>query len=621
MVHAFTGGAIPDIADAAAAGGDLYFQVTSILSTSAPAVWVSDGTSAGTQAVTAFGGNAVSTPTDLSLTAVGNAVYFAGSDGKGAELWQATNGQASIVQSFAANPGDTAMPVISGITGANGNVYFALNRDTGSEVWTSDGTPAGTTPVYQPPAESPATAYVGDIAVLNESVYFTLVNGGGLMEANGQDGATPVPLPAGLTSSASLTAVGNQLYFQGDDGVHGTELWTTDGTAAGTVRLTDINPGSGSADPIGPEEAGGALYVLASDGVPASGSPFSSEQLWMVPNSATSAGAAATTTLTSSAAAVATGGTVTLTATITATDPTQPDATGNVVFRDDTQIYGTAPIVNGTASLPISISTAGAHNLVAVYTGDSVFDESISTSTTVTAGLSGTTLALTASSSTANPGQLVTFTATVTSTSNAQSPSGSVSFFDGMTFLGTGIVNAGVASFQTSSLSAGIHTITAVYGGDQTFSPSTSAPLSETVGPSFTVVLSAPPTSTTLGTSLTLTGHVTPAPGGTLPAGMTVIFRDAATPLGTATVNAAGVATLTVSNLSVGAHSLSVAMFNGGTEYDSSTAAVTVQPGATSATIHSTAPTVRRGTGRDVDPDNFGAVGRGSAGPNGDRDV
>jgi ELWxxDGT repeat protein len=596
MVYAFTGNAYPNLTGAAVAGNDMYFQVSTFMSSTPPALWVSDGTATGTQAVTAVGGGAVSTPTDMTLTVVGNDVYFAATDGKDAQLWQAVNGQASVVQSFAANAGDTSIPVISGVTTADGNVYFALNRTTGAEVWTSDGTSAGTTPVYQSSAGTPATASIGDIAVLNGSVYFTLVNGGGLMVANGQDAASPVPLPAGLTSSASLTVVGNRLYFQGDDGVHGTELWTTDGTLGGTVRLTDINPGSGSAFPLGPEEAGGALYVLASNGMPTAPDLFAPEQLWVLPDPTAPAGAAATTTLSSSAPAVATGGMVTLTATVTSADPTQPAPTGQVVFRDGTQIYGSAPLVNGAASLPVSITMPGADSLEAVYTGDSVFDESISAPVTVTAGMSGTTLALTASTPTTNPGQAVTFTATITPLLNApQSPTGSVSFFDGKTFLGAGTVNAGIATYQTSALTAGVHSITAVYGGDTEFSPSTAAAVTETVGPLFTVGLSAPPATTTLGKPLTLTAHVTPTVGASLLPGMTVLFRDAATPLGSAQVNAVGVATLTIANLGVGTQNLSAVVFSNGVEYDSTAAAVTVQRGPTTATVRTTAPTAKLG--------------------------
>jgi ELWxxDGT repeat protein len=596
LVHAFTGDAQPDLIDSAAAGGNLYFQVLSKLTPTAPTLWVSDGTAAGTQTVTVAGGGAIAPISDSTLAAVGNAVFFDTTDST--QLWTAQNGQASVVQSFAASTSTGVVPYISGLTVADGNVYFALNRDTGPEVWTSDGTTAGTTPVYQPQAGGPDTtsASIGDIAVLNGSVYFTLVNGGGLMEADGKGGAAPVPLPDGLSSPYAITAVGNQLYFQADDGVHGTEMWSTDGTASGAVRLTDINPGSGSSFPMGPESAGGGLYVVAPDEVPASPSLFAPERLWMLPDSAAPAGAAATTTLTASAPAVAIGGSVTLTATVTAADPSQPPPSGQVVFRDDTQVYGSAPLVNGTATFAAAIVAQGAHSLQAVYTGDGTFDESISVPVTVTAGPSGTTLGLTTTDATADPGQSVTFTATITAMLSApQPPTGSVSFFDGTTFLGTGFVTAGVATYQTSTLAAGTHTITAVYGGDTTYSPSSSAPLTETVGPRFTVALSAPPASTTLGQPLTLTAQVSPAAGGSLLPGMTVLFRDAATPLGTAQVNAAGNATLTISNLGVGPHSLSAVVFNSGAEFDSNSAALTVKQAATSASLRSTAPTARVG--------------------------
>lgn len=41
------------------------------------------------------------------------------------------------------------------------------------------------------------------------------------------------------------TIVGNLLYFTADDGVHGRELWVTDGTANGTQMVTDLVPGAG----------------------------------------------------------------------------------------------------------------------------------------------------------------------------------------------------------------------------------------------------------------------------------------------------------------------------------------------------------------------------------------
>jgi ELWxxDGT repeat protein len=37
--------------------------------------------------------------------------------------------------------------------------------------------------------------------------------------------------------------VGGKLFFTAGDGVHGRELWTSDGTEAGTVLVKDIKPG------------------------------------------------------------------------------------------------------------------------------------------------------------------------------------------------------------------------------------------------------------------------------------------------------------------------------------------------------------------------------------------
>jgi hypothetical protein len=56
-----------------------------------------------------------------------------------------------------------------------------------------------------------------------------------------------------------------------------------------------------------------------------------------------------------------------------------------------------------------------------------------------------------------------------------------VTFNDGANALGTGTLAGGVATFATSSLSIGTHSITAFYGGDSNFNPSTSAVLTQSV--------------------------------------------------------------------------------------------------------------------------------------------
>ena len=56
---------------------------------------------------------------------------------------------------------------------------------------------------------------------------------------------------SGSSSSAPnyLTAVGNTLYFEANDGTNGDELWKSDGTASGTVMVKDIRSGRNSSNP------------------------------------------------------------------------------------------------------------------------------------------------------------------------------------------------------------------------------------------------------------------------------------------------------------------------------------------------------------------------------------
>jgi len=61
-----------------------------------------------------------------------------------------------------------------------------------------------------------------------------------------------------------LTEAGGRLFFTADGG-DGRELWTTDGTAAGT-QTADLSPGSEDSDPSGLTRVGGALFFVADDG-------------------------------------------------------------------------------------------------------------------------------------------------------------------------------------------------------------------------------------------------------------------------------------------------------------------------------------------------------------------
>jgi len=99
--------------------------------------------------------------------------------------------------------------------------------------------------------------------------------------------------------------------------------------------------------------------------------------------------------------------------------------------------------------------------------------------------LPGTTTTVATSGTPSTYGDSVTFTATVTRLAGPDTPSGTVEFRDGGATIGSGTLTGSsgtaTATFATSSLAAGTHAITAVYGGGSIFTGSTSSPVSQVV--------------------------------------------------------------------------------------------------------------------------------------------
>jgi ELWxxDGT repeat protein len=65
----------------------------------------------------------------------------------------------------------------------------------------------------------------------------------------------------------NLTSVGTTLFFAASDGISGTELWKSDGTAGGTVLVKDIWPGALDSYPFSLKSVDGLLYFSANNGI------------------------------------------------------------------------------------------------------------------------------------------------------------------------------------------------------------------------------------------------------------------------------------------------------------------------------------------------------------------
>ena len=268
---------------------------------------------------------------------------------------------------------------------------------------------------------------------------------------------------------------------------------------------------------------------------------------------------------------VSSGQTVSFMATISPVPTGSP--LGTVTFFDGATQLGVINVnVSGAAVFTDSGLTVGSHSITANYSGNTGFARSTSNPVTEVVSATSptsTTTTLTASPSAAVAGQPILLTATI-SPAPSGSALGTVNFFDGSTLLGTGTVNAsGVATFTTSNLPVGSHTLTAVYSGNSTFASSTSSPVTETVSPiSTTTVLSATPNPALVGQAVLLTAAVSPSPTGA--AFGAVNFFDGTTLLGSANVNASGVAIFSTTALSVGSHTLS-ATYSSNATFASST--------------------------------------------------
>jgi hypothetical protein len=161
---------------------------------------------------------------------------------------------------------------------------------------------------------------------------------------------------------------------------------------------------------------------------------------------------------------------------------------------------------------------------------------------------------------------------------------GTLTFYDGATSLGTFTLDTtGKASFTTSTLALGQHSITASFTNTTIyFLPSVSAVYAENIivfSTTTTVTANINPQETGAPVTFTATVAVSPVPAGSTP-GMsvgTVTFYDGAVTLGTVTLSATGTATLTTSTLAPGQHPITASYASNSVDYLPSVSAVYVE--------------------------------------------
>ncbi len=284
------------------------------------------------------------------------------------------------------------------------------------------------------------------------------------------------------------------------------------------------------------------------------------------------------TALTSSVNPSKFGQSVTFTATVSVSSPGSGAPSGTVTFMEGATTLGTGTLSGGVATFMTNALAVGHHDITAVYEGDSSFNGSTSNTVDQEVQKADTTTALTSSVNPSKFGQSVTFTATVSvSSPGSGTPSGTVTFKEGATTLGTGTLSGGVATFMTNALAVGHHDITAVYEGDSSFNGSTSNTVDQEVQKAdTTTALTSSVNPSKFGQSVTFTATVSvSSPGSGTPSG-TVTFMEGAATLGTGTLNASGVATFTITTLSVGNHTIK-AIYGGDGSFNGSTSTEVTQ--------------------------------------------
>ncbi len=175
------------------------------------------------------------------LTPSSKGLFFVANDLEhGAELWISDGSESGTQLVRDIFPGPTGSSPAD-LTVVGELLYFtAESGPTGARLWRSDGTEEGTVQANEQPSNPHR------LTLVNGRLFFCAeFEGSGIelwvMEADGSVHVVK-DIAAGAISSTPRDLVGYEglLYFRADDGIHGDELWQSDGTEAGTHMVRDI---------------------------------------------------------------------------------------------------------------------------------------------------------------------------------------------------------------------------------------------------------------------------------------------------------------------------------------------------------------------------------------------
>ncbi|HYO54879.1 ELWxxDGT repeat protein [Archangium sp.] len=186
---------------------------------------------------------------NADMRSAGGTVFLSLDDGHtGHELWKLdASGRGVLVKDLAPGRG-SAYP--DELTDVNGTLFFQTFIGLETGLWKSDGTAAGTVKVLSSELQLESRPSFRDMTALGGTLFFGYnlhQTDTELWKSDGTAVGTVMvkdirPGPEGAEVSRLMVASGS-LYFLANDGSHGTELWKSDGTEAGTVMVKDIRPG------------------------------------------------------------------------------------------------------------------------------------------------------------------------------------------------------------------------------------------------------------------------------------------------------------------------------------------------------------------------------------------